>query len=348
MDYSKKLLFSFLVISSFGASANTFQDELTRLLTNEGERGFSGRVLIANGATPYFSYSTLQKQKEAQFVIGSLSKQITAALVLREIEKGKLSLNQSIKAYVPSLPSEWGDEITIANLLNHTSGLVRPGKELAHSPGSSFRYSNWGYDLLAQATEEVTGQSYSQLVQSLFDSCSLNQSFAPSADRPSSQAENLVSGYFERELGKKELVTSAFPISSVPSGGVISSASDLVVWNQCLYLEGSVAEDIELLVNPTATRKHRWGDIGYGAGLQITATAAGVEYSHSGYIPGYISTMAYYPEYNVSLVILENVAWSPKDMKRVFGLHDQIRSLLIEGLSGNGLAPKLLGMTTDV
>lgn len=340
MDFTKALLLFSLVVNVFAVSASTapdFQGEFTSLLSNQNERDFSGQILIANGATPAFSYSTL-KESDAQFLIGSLSKQMTAALVLREVEKGALVLNQSVRAYLPNLPKAWGEDVTITNLLNHTSGLTKPSAELADVPEPSFRYSNWGYDLLAQAAEQATGKSYSQLIQALFERCGLTQSFAPSAERPSSHAENLVAGYFERELGKTELVTDAHPIDSVPSGGVISTVSDLVTWNQCLYQSKTVSENIGVLVTPTSKRKHRWGDIGYGAGLQIAETAAGTEYSHSGYILGYISTMTYYPAHNVSLVILENVAWNPADMKRVFGLHDQIRARLVERLSDQMLA----------
>lgn len=336
MKFSPFVALLFTIAASNAAAADTTQQQFSHYFSHSTDRPFSGDAIIARGNQSYFSYSSLTDQPDTQFVIGSLSKQFTAALVLQQIEAGTLKPDQSIRQHLPTLPEDWGDRVTIANLLNHTSGAVRPGEALAHPPGSAFRYSNWGYDLLAQAAEKVSGQRYAQLASTLFNRCALTQSFAPSENRPAASASKLVEGYFERELGNPEQVKDAFPLASIPSGGVVSSAADLVRWNHCLYSSDTVASNIELMVKPTSTRKHRWGDIGYGAGLQISQTAAGPEHSHSGYVLGYISTMSYYPKYGVSLVILENVAWNPKDMKRVFGLHDRVRNRLVEQLSSNG------------
>lgn len=327
----RALLLLSLVSSSYQITAAPLQNTVQQLLADTRARHFSGQILIATGHTPLYSHSTLPAPAP-QFVIGSLSKQITAAIILQQVEAGRLQLNQPIQTYLPSLTANWAKQITLTHLLNHTSGLTRPDTAPIHPPGSAFRYSNWGYDLLAQAAERVSGHPYSILTQALFERCQLTQSFAPSANRPASQAAQLVPGYFERELGKPERVVSDFSLSSVPSGGIIATASDLVNWNQCLHQSTSVANSVSLLTTATATRQHRWGKLGYGAGLQITNTPAGPEYSHSGYVPGYISTMTYYPAHNVSLVILENIAWYPGDMQRVFGLHDRIRTAVIKHL----------------
>lgn len=331
---SRTLLFISLVSSSYQITAAPLQNTVQPLLTDTGTRHFSGQVLITKGRAPLYSHNTLPAPSP-QFVIGSLSKQITAAIVLQQVEAGKLQLDQPIQSYLPSLRSDWGKQITLAHLLNHTSGLTRPDTAPIHPPGSAFRYSNWGYDLLAQAAEHVSGQSYSVLTQTLFKRCQLTQSFAPSATHPASQAEQLVPGYFEAELGKPKRVENDFPLSSVPSGGIIATATDLAEWNQCLHQSDTVADNSNLLTTATATRQHRWGKLGYSAGLQITRTQAGAEYSHSGYVPGYISTMTYYPAHNVSLVILENIAWYPGDMPRVFGLHDRVRAAVIDSLANN-------------
>lgn len=329
----RALLFISLISSSYQITAAPLKNTMQQLLAETRARHFSGQILIAAGRTPLYSHSTLPAAAP-QFVIGSLSKQITAAIILQQVEAGKLQLNLPIHTYLPGLTADWAKQITPAHLLNHTSGLTRPDTAPIHPPGSAFRYSNWGYDLLAQAAEHVTGHPYSTLTQALFERCQLTQSFAPSANRPASQATQLATGYFERELGQPERVGSGFPLASIPSGGIIATATDLVSWNQCLHQSTTIADNISLLTTATATRQHRWGKLGYGAGLQITTTQAGLEYSHSGYVPGYISTMTYYPEHNVSLVILENIAWYPGDMQRVFGLHDRIRAAVVKHLPG--------------
>lgn len=54
-----------------------------------------------------------------------------------------------------------------------------------------------------------------------------------------------------------------------------------------------------------------------------------LEWSHSGYIPGFISTVSYYPKEDVTMVLLENTSWMPDDMDRVFYYHDHLRKVLI-------------------
>ena len=128
-------------------------------------------------------------------------------------------------------------------------------------------------------------------------------------------------------------MTKDLPASSAPSAGIISTAEDLVAWNQCLHHSDLISAKSHVqMVTKAATRKHRWGELGYGFGLQLSDKTAMQEWSHSGYVLGYISTLSYYPKSNTSMVLLENTSWYPKDMTRVFYYHDQLRSQLLKQL----------------
>src|ERR1700754_3793441 len=123
------------------------------------------------------------------FDLGSITKQFTAVAILQLMEKGKLSLKDSLQKYIPDYPSK-RYTITIENLLTHTSGIsdyMRLGykepfmerrdfapKELSHlfkneplefEPGTQFKYSNSGYYLLGYIIEVITGESYERYIQ---------------------------------------------------------------------------------------------------------------------------------------------------------------------------------------
>lgn len=79
---------------------------------------------------------------------------------------------------------------------------------------------------------------------------------------------------------------------------------------------------------PSAKRSHRWGVLGYGYGIQVSDREGLQELSHSGYVPGYISTLIYYPKQLFSVVVLENTAWLTNDISRVFSVHDRLREII--------------------
>ena len=124
-----------------------------------------------------------------KFRLGSITKQFTAASILLLEERGKLSVNDPVKKYMPDAPAAW-DKITIFNLLTHTSGIPnfhelsrlciassrsrRPlrqlvarfrDKPLDFQPGEKWSYSNSGYVLLGYLIEKISGESYEKFVQ---------------------------------------------------------------------------------------------------------------------------------------------------------------------------------------
>lgn len=179
----------------------------------------NGAVLIAQGDKVLFEKAMGYRGSptlHSQFLIGSISKQITAVLVLRAVEKNLLDLHVPLKNYLSGITHEWG------NVKRHTS--------------------------------------------------------------------------------------------SNPSGGLISTAHDLLKWNQALYggkLFGS--KTYQAMMTPSAQREHRWGTVGYGYGVHINPEGGISEISHNGIISGYLSTLNYYPHNKISIIILENqVLWTEK------------------------------------
>jgi CubicO group peptidase (beta-lactamase class C family) len=113
-----------------------------------------------------------------------------------------------------------------------------------------------------------------------------------------------------------------------PSGGVFSSAIDLKKWAKALF-RGDVLKSTDIMLTPSALRKHRYSDfLGYGYGIQILKEEGILEISHSGYVPGFISSMLYYPDLNMTVIVLENTSWLANDLKRCFLTDDKIREIV--------------------
>lgn len=256
-----------------------------------------------------------------RFVVGSISKQITAVLVLREVQRGRIKLGETVRRYVPEQNLPWADSVTIHQLLNHTSGVAGLQQPLAFVPGTRFAYSNAGYALLGKILEKTSGRSFAALAADLFRLCGMKQTSATGKREP-----GLVPGYSEQAdhslKAEKELMDFVNP----PGGGVVSTAEDLLRWNESLHRGKLLSDSLyRLMTTPYMTRKYRWGKLGYGYGLQLDSKDGMVEFSHCGYLPGYIATLIYYPVTRTSIVVLENVATDPNDMNRAFCFHDRLR-----------------------
>ncbi len=303
---------------------------------------FSGIVLIAQQGKLLwnFSHKTTPLTAQRQFIIGSQSKQITAALVLQAVDQQRLALSDPLSKFLPEQRERFGDAITIKHLLEHSSGLGQGGTAPSGQPGSTFAYSNAGYDLLGQVLERIYGEPYAAQAARLFRRCEMTHSFAPSKQQLTSQAPLLVAGLLER-AGKLVAAPLDVPFSNNPSGRLVSSAGDLIRWQQCLNQQPLLkAASYQQMTSPQMLRPHRWGALGYGFGLQISKADGLTEYSHSGFVEGYISTTLYYPQFATGLVLLEPLSLDPADPQRAFYYHDQVRLALRKQLLAAGALPQ--------
>ena len=161
---------------------------------------FSGSVLVAKKGKIIFkeAYGESDRVKkisntiETKYGIGSVTKQFTAMLIMQLVEEKRLKLQDTIGKYLPYLSKEKASQITIHQLLSHTSGISHydglpaigvslkafgntnytpkalakliDRTRLVSTPGTEYYYSSLGYDLLGAILEEVTGKSFSELL----------------------------------------------------------------------------------------------------------------------------------------------------------------------------------------
>ncbi|ABK49593.1 beta-lactamase [Shewanella sp. ANA-3] len=312
---------------------------------------FSGSVILLAEGKPLLE---LQKgegiSQDSRFVMASLSKQITATLVLQALDAGKLDLNQTLNHYLfgdldaeskalkaidananagALNPNRYDERITLHQLLNHTSGVDKLGKPNRFVPGNQFEYSNLGYSLLGQVLEKVNHQSFTEQVVQFAARYQLNALSAElgSIEAIHAKVPSLAVGLQEGEvIAPSELVIDE---ALLPAGGLIASPATYAAFQQQLHTGKLLSpESYQRMTTDYIELPFLWPNMRYGYGIRINKDNDLVEYSHTGYVSGYMSMTLHYPEYNLDLVMLENLSLNLNDRNRVFELHNQIRQII--------------------
>ncbi|MCG8331425.1 MAG: beta-lactamase family protein [Chitinophagales bacterium] len=336
MKISILILTATLLISSqaVGQKKDRNYTDLTVTIDSIIENNhFNGVALLIKDSTVVYSrsigYSDIVQKTPIvfndQFVIGSISKQITAVLVLREYEKGTLELNDKINQYLIKIDQPWSEEVTVHQLLTHTHGIVALDQPLEFKQGSQFQYSQLGFELLAQILEKVTDKSFKTLSSELFKQYGLDNTFHPL----NNSYKRLVKGYEENEKGVFEFSTESL-YNYVAAGSFISNAQDLSKWNQLLHTEKLVKnKTLALMKTRYATRIHPIFDtVEYGYGLLFKKGEENIQIGALGYAPGFVSASYFYPKTNMNLIILENTARDLNNFRNTFKVHTEIMELM--------------------
>lgn len=317
------ILVSFLCLYnvSYGQDVDDYSTKIDNLIQSKNHRSFNGIVLITKkGKTKYlktYGYSNFETKTpftlKDNFRIQSLSKQITAVVILKEVEKGIIDLHTPIRKYLPDFKQSWADTVTVHHLLNNTSGIIQIDKPLSFKPGSEYYYSNPGYGLLKQIYENVTNQNFFNSVNKLFKKLMMHNSYCYEINKPNL---GLVNGY---RVDKDSITLFNFTslnytpdswLSFIPAGGMISNALDLNLWDKLLH-NGKIlkTKTYKLMTSYEIAAQHdSFGreKVGYGYGLRISNLGSVNYLGHSGKGLGFMSFKLYFPENDVSLIVLQN------------------------------------------
>jgi CubicO group peptidase (beta-lactamase class C family) len=260
------------------------------------------------------------------FPIASISKQVTAAMVLYLAERGRLSIDDRISQYFPGLEA-WGG-VSVQHLLGQTSGI--PGYTeaetfdqvryspalpqnvvdtvadlpLGFAPGTEWQYSNTNYVLLAMLVEAVAGEPYGDfLARNFLEPLGLADTGC--LDRLNTAGE-VANGYTTYALGPVEPARPWDPVWAFGAGGLYSTVYDLLRWNSALRNERVVNADS---FSRMATSGVLTGGqaTGYGFGLRSESIMGLRQIRHSGGLPGFSLGNVSYPELGLDIAILTNL-----------------------------------------
>jgi D-alanyl-D-alanine carboxypeptidase len=271
---------------------------------------------------------------------GSVGKTYAAAIALRLIKEGKINLDEKVSAYLGHygwynrIPN--AADITVKTIMNHTSGVMRYEfkeqftKDLTANPdkawlpedllqyildekasftaGEGWEYSDTNFILLGMVIEKITGKKYYDLLkQEILVPLKLNNTL-PSDSR---KLKGLAQGYAgeQNAFGGKDKVISddglfiINPQFEWTGGGIYSSTEDLAKWGKTLY-EGKLVDTALMLSAAVPAKLGR--DVKYGLGVIVRQTPMGVAYGHSGFFPGYLTEMYYFPQHKICVAVQAN------------------------------------------
>lgn len=259
------------------------------------------------------------------FEIGSISKQFVSAAVMLLVEEHRLGLDDPIHQYLPYLPSEWLG-VTVRHLLTHTSGIpdyeeiatydiygfrLTPEEviRLAHSrpmdfaPGEGWYYSNTGYFLLSMIVERVEGRRLGQVLRArIFEPLGMGQTRM--AD-PEAIIPHRASGYWVNKVGELINRRPTETSSTLGAGGILSSAHDLMKWDEALYGDQLLsAESKETMWTPAILPDGE--DTGYAFGWSVRPYRGLTTRSHGGQVAGFVAGFFRFPEQEVALIMFMN------------------------------------------
>ncbi|HEX5166045.1 MAG TPA: serine hydrolase domain-containing protein, partial [Thermomicrobiales bacterium] len=267
-------------------------------------------------------------ESDSVFHVASVSKQFTAFAIALLAHDGKLSLDDDLRTHVPELP-DLGQTITIRHCIHHTSGLrdqyglfrlagwrdddtqtladvldfAYRHERLNFTPGDEYRYCNTSYTLLALIVERVSGQSFRSFVNDRL-LAPLGMTDSHIHDDHTAIVPRRTSAYNTRDDGSLKVANST--VSAVGAICLFTTAEDLAKWVRN-YQTRDVAGDI-LDAAFTSGALNSGHPTHYGYGLALSTYRGLRTIGHGGSDSGYRAQVTWFPDADLGVVILANLA----------------------------------------
>ena len=322
------------------ATAGRLDEELQAIVNELGPPGASAAVLIpgvglwvgAAGVTDLASEEA--PTKESFFKMGSVTKTLTAALLLSLAEDGLLDLDDPLSEHWSGLPR--GDDISLRHLLLHSSGIpdyfsvledtqstadswtleqlvsLVADEPLLFEPGESHRYSNTNYVLAGLVAEAVTAEHWYLLEERLLlEPLGLDQSLL--LPGPDDGWGETVPGYLLLPSGEPlELAGTTNMLDVVhntalgPAGSLVGQVEGMARWGSALWGEGAVLDEDSVLAMTEGAMEIPDTAMSYGLGTTVRPDEHGEQYFHNGAVYGYTAWLGYRPDDGAVLAFASN------------------------------------------
>lgn len=318
------LLFCVLFVSAL-VTAQSGYTKLDDFLNKyqKKNRGMGSIALSENGKTTYsrtIAYSKLNSQTsvniDTKYRIGSVSKLITATMILQLVEEGKIKLSDRLSRFF----KEWSDaeKITIENLLRHESGIYNFGKSneenyskldpqnskevleilattpLAFKPGKKTDYNNANYVLLSLVIEKVDQTNFAESLQKrIIEPLGLKNTHAGGKINAD---QNETHSYYWKSKWVKNINT--YSSSLLGAGAVVSTPTDLNTFLHALFSHQILSEEQLTIMLELKN--------GMGLGIYSFPFYGKTVYGHAGNIDSFESFSAYFPKEKLAFSIVLN------------------------------------------
>ena len=278
-------------------------------------------------------------ERTTNFRLASFTKQFTATCIMLLVRDGKLRYDDHLTDIFPEFPA-YGKDISVRNLLNHTSGLPdyeellmaqyrgTPPDNIPQildagvlklleqqtvgkfQAGSKWEYSNSGYAVLAMIVEKVSGKPFGQFLhERIFTPLKMNNTLA--YEKGKNEVPHRAFGHTQEKNGWRD--TDQSPTSAVlGDGGIYSSIDDLAKWDGAIR-EHRLLNEAEMVpaLTPAPTsngppRLPSGKEVKYGFGWFLDPYKGHNRMAHDGETIGFLTTIQRFPQDDLTIVVLAN------------------------------------------
>jgi len=333
----KDILYIFCFLFIFFSTSASAQESIDQIAIDSLFQKYSNEFpglsysVIKNGKTienRNFGIANLKKKQKSKnntnYRLASVTKQFTALAILMLIDKDKLSFSTVLTEVFDDFP-EYGKEITIQQLLTHSSGLLdyenlmkndridpilddevlqlmKEQDSTKFMPGSKYDYSNSAYAVLAQIIEKRSGKTYKRFIETeIFKPLKMNNSVVYTKD---ARIKHRAFGYTVKNdsiISSDQSMTS----SVQGDGGIYTSIKDYLQWDKALENNKLISSELKnkaytiQAINPES----EW-DYGYGWRIKFNDEIKVV--SHSGHTSGFTNYIVKIPSQKLTVVLFTN------------------------------------------
>ena len=277
-----------------------------------------------------FGYADVKTKKKAtpnttQFRVASISKTLTALAMVKLVDDQKLNFNNSLYDYVPDFPKKKYD-FTVKQVAGHIAGIrhyngiefllnkkmsivegldIFKNDSLLFKPGSLFKYSTYGWNLLSVVVQNASGEDYNDYMKkAVFSPLKMKHTSLGFSDK---EMPNRTS-FYAKQNGKVVVAPKVSNEFKAAGGGFVSTTEDLILFGNEIINPKTVSKELiaEMLTSQqTATGKKTGYGIGIGVGKLKNNT---IRYAHSGGGMGATAFLLIYPEKEIVISILTNLS----------------------------------------
>ncbi len=319
------------------ATADRLDDALEQVLVDHPAPGIQAAVRLP-GREPWMGSagkadlgSELHWDPGVHSKAGSITKTVTAALVLQQLEAGTLSLGDAVSAHLPDFP--WGDDITLRHLLQHSSGV--PGyagpleiagdqdmswslqqlvdsvadQAVSFEAGDRYSYSNTNYVLLGLILERLEGRPWQEITNELLGTIGDGELRVPLQGEGWGE---VVPGYlvlpdgslYEHDAGD-DWIDYWHPDAIASAGSLVGNAPYIAAWGEQLWVTSEVL-DPETIQTMASDQVAVSSDYAYGLGVVVDSSVSPQRWFHNGAVTGYASWLEARPDDGAVVALVSN------------------------------------------
>lgn len=335
------ILYVFLFLSVTGFSQSKADRLAAIMKTYHGYNMFDGAVLVAeNGKVIYKGAFGLANREwnipnttDTKFMIGSISKPVTAMLTLIHVQKGMINLDKTLADYLPEFKDKPAGIVTIRQMLNHTSGIpnydimqdffprisrrnwerqeyikVYMDSALAFTPGTKFHYSSWAYFTLGYLLERVSGKSYADLMKAeVYDKAGMKNS----GSYFHTQIVNKRATGYDYQLGGYSSADFRDQSNTMGTGDIYTTVEDLFKFHTAISNNTLLNKNLTEAMLTPGIKPTDYGFGWFNKNFLYTDSDSVATNFHLGMTEGFLGFMLRIPSTNSMVVILCNS--SPTD-----------------------------------